>query len=188
MPGLPVEMGKMCGLYGARPDVRLCRPHPRAAARIVRVRARHPGVSGVRILRHGTRGGTAASVGRGRPGRGPTLRSHLRSISRMKKLFAVATGLAALAWLAPASAILLPGKQDVKPVNLALNTPANEDDPHLTSNGLGLYYSSNGKGKWDILYTQRAAATQMWKPGAPLDDYVATNADDRSACSTREGV
>src|SRR5215510_7684912 len=76
----------------------------------------------------------------------------------------------------------------VKPVNLeTLNTARDEDDPHLGSNGLVLYYASNAKGKYDIMITTRANLTQPWSAGKPLEDYVQTDVDDRSVFATAEG-
>ena len=62
--------------------------------------------------------------------------------------------------------LLLAGPSTADPVpegpkNLeTINTKADEDDPFLSGNGLTLYYSSNGKGKSDILLSQRRAAGQ----------------------------
>lgn len=76
----------------------------------------------------------------------------------------------------------------VKPVNIdRVNTDKDEDDPHLGSNGLVLYYSSNAKGKYDIMLTTRAALTKPWAAGQPLEDYVQTKVDDRSVFATPEG-
>src|SRR6266571_2298169 len=77
----------------------------------------------------------------------------------------------------------------VKPINLEkLNTDKDETDPHLTSNGLTLYYSSNAQGKFDILVSRRANAISLaWTRGKPLDDYVQTKVDDRGCFVTPEG-
>jgi hypothetical protein len=81
---------------------------------------------------------------------------------------------------APADAPLL------KPVNLAVNTSADEDEPFLASRGLTLYYAANGKGKWDIMISQRSSAQKPWPAGEVLVDYIATEADDRGAWVTAE--
>lgn len=75
-----------------------------------------------------------------------------------------------------------------KPINLTVNTKADEDDPYLSSSGLTLWYSSNEKGKFDILMAQRPNVRGVWKKGQVLDDYVQTKVDDRSVCLTRDGV
>jgi hypothetical protein len=75
-----------------------------------------------------------------------------------------------------------------KPTNLAINTKADEDDPYLSSSGLTLWYSSNEKGKFDILMAQRPSLRAAWKKGQVLDDYIQTKVDDRSVCLTRDGV
>jgi hypothetical protein len=98
----------------------------------------------------------------------------------------------ALAWLgACLSLAFLPAApadapKPLKPVNLAVNTTADEDDPFLASRGLTLYYASNAKGKWDIMISHRASAQKNWPAGAVLQDYVATAADDRSVWVTAE--
>ncbi|HXG13478.1 MAG TPA: hypothetical protein VNK04_27210 [Gemmataceae bacterium] len=76
----------------------------------------------------------------------------------------------------------------LQPVNLeTVNTPKDEDDPFLGSNGLVLYYSSNAAGKFDIMIATRPALTKPWLPGKPLEDYIQTKVDDRSAFVTAEG-
>jgi hypothetical protein len=75
----------------------------------------------------------------------------------------------------------------VQPLNLAVNTPADEDDPYVASNGLVLYYAANAKGKWDIMVSRRAKASAPWAPGEVLQDYIQTEVDDRSVCTTAEG-
>ncbi len=58
-----------------------------------------------------------------------------------------------------ATALLLPAPADeaklIKPVNLAVNSKADEDNPFLSSSSLTLWYSSNSGGKFDILMSQR---------------------------------
>ena len=75
-----------------------------------------------------------------------------------------------------------------KPINLAVNTKADEDDPFLSSSGMTLWYSSNEKGKFDILMAQRRTPRAPWSKGHVLDDYVQTTVDDRGACLTRDNV
>jgi hypothetical protein len=76
----------------------------------------------------------------------------------------------------------------VKPVNLSVNTEADEDDPFLSSSGLTLWFASNAKGKFDILTAQRRNVRSAWGKGKLLEDYVRTEVDDRSVCLTRDGA
>jgi hypothetical protein len=84
---------------------------------------------------------------------------------------------------------VLPCRAADPPKNLdAVNTKADEDDPFVSSNGLTLYYSSDAKGKYDIMLSQRRTALQAWPKGQVLGGYVETAVHDRSVCSTRDGV
>ncbi len=77
-----------------------------------------------------------------------------------------------------------PAAAQVKPTPLSVNTPADEDEPHVSSSGLALYYASNAAGKFDLMLAQRKKAGQPWAPGKPLDDYVRSEVDDRSTFVT----
>lgn len=76
----------------------------------------------------------------------------------------------------------------VKPVNLAINTKADEDVPFLSSSGLTLWYASNAQGKFDIMVASRKNALAAWSKGKLLEDYVRTEVDDRGVYLTRDGV
>jgi|SRR5579875_3257559 hypothetical protein len=76
----------------------------------------------------------------------------------------------------------------VKPINLAVNTKADEDDPFLSSSGLTLWYSCNAGGKFDILMAQRRTTRSTWGKGELPDGYVQTEVEDRCGCLTRDGV
>jgi hypothetical protein len=80
------------------------------------------------------------------------------------------------------------GPKLVKPVNLALNTKAEEDDPFLSSSGLTLWYSGNESGKFDIMMAQRKNVRSTWSKGELPDGYVQTQVDDRCGCLTRDDV
>ncbi len=69
---------------------------------------------------------------------------------------------------------------NIKPMNLVVNTPADEDDPHPASDGRTLYYCANGKGKFDLMFATRPRASQPWNRGEILQDYIQTEGDDRS--------
>lgn len=57
-----------------------------------------------------------------------------------------------------------------KPVNLTVNTDKDESEPHLSSSGLALLYTSSAKGKRDLLMSTRANRGQPWPAGQPLLD------------------
>jgi Tol biopolymer transport system component len=73
------------------------------------------------------------------------------------------------------------------PVNLVVNTAADEDDPHVSSDGRTLYYSSDAKDNWDIWFSTRAAVTQPWRRGQIFDGYLQSKDDERSVFATPEG-
>jgi hypothetical protein len=103
----------------------------------------------------------------------------------MRRLLPAVVALSLFALLAGAADP--PKESGVKPVNLdKLNTEADEDDPFLSSNGV-LYYASNANKKFDILCSQRRAATEPWKPGKLPDGYLKHEVDDRSIFLTPEG-
>ena len=74
----------------------------------------------------------------------------------------------------------------IRPTPLAVNTSADEDEPHVF--GDRLYYSSNAGGKFSILTATRAAPQAQWGKGKPVEG-VATEVDDRGAFlfSQRDG-
>jgi Tol biopolymer transport system component len=75
-----------------------------------------------------------------------------------------------------------------KPVNLTVNTKADEDDPFLSSSALTLWYSGNDSGKFDIMMAQRRNVRSTWGKGELPDSYVQTAVDDRCGCLTRDDV
>jgi Tol biopolymer transport system component len=80
-----------------------------------------------------------------------------------------------------------PSCAEIKPTSLGVNTEADEDDPHVSSSGTVLLYSSNAKKKFDIMISRRAKTTIAWPKGVLIEDYVTTEADDRSAFLTTDG-
>src|SRR5262249_51054294 len=76
----------------------------------------------------------------------------------------------------------------VKPVNLSVNTEADEEDPFVSSSGLTLWYACNAKGKFDIMAAQRKNIRAAWSKGKLLEDYVRTEVDDRGVYATRDGA
>jgi hypothetical protein len=99
--------------------------------------------------------------------------------------------LAALAALLAATLTIPAAKPEepkpLEPINLAINTEADEDDPCLASDGLTFYYASNTKGKFDIMQAKRPNTKAKWGAGAMLKDYVRTEVDDRGVSLTPEG-
>lgn len=78
-------------------------------------------------------------------------------------------------------------KSDVKPVNLdKLNTEKNEDDPHLSANGLSLFYTQTAKNKSDILLSIRKSGKAPFTAGKPLPE-LSGKADFRSVFLTADG-
>ncbi len=70
----------------------------------------------------------------------------------------------------------------VLPTNLAgVNTPKDEDDPHVAFRGLALYYTSNARGHYQVLVARRSSANGAWGAGKPLDALDAET-DNRSPC------
>ena len=102
----------------------------------------------------------------------------------MRKLLLAACCALAIAPLLPPRNQAAPDAKPDGPVNLSCNTDADEDDPHISSDGRTLFYSSDGRGKYDILMARRATLRTAWPRGQPLDDYVQTKVDDRSAFLT----
>ncbi len=73
----------------------------------------------------------------------------------------------------------------VKPINVPVNTEADEDEPHVADNGLTLYWTSNLERKDDLWFARRRTANLPWPAkGQLVEDYVSTRADDRSVFAT----
>jgi hypothetical protein len=86
----------------------------------------------------------------------------------------------------------------LKPTNLAINTKDDEDEPHVSSNGLILFYSTKlkvkDKGKTEerekitLLHSTRTAATRPWGAGKAFEDFFGYEYDVRGVFLTPEGV
>jgi hypothetical protein len=77
-------------------------------------------------------------------------------------------------------------KERLEPINLEkLNTDKDEDDPHLATNGIALYYSVGAKGKYEVFGSLKKGKT--WGPGKALPD-LKGKADYRSVFVSTEGV
>jgi hypothetical protein len=76
---------------------------------------------------------------------------------------------------------------EVKSVNLPFNTAADEDDPHLSSDGFSLYYTLCAKGRCEVMVsTRRTFVARAWSKGVPVPD-INTKADTRGVFLTPEG-
>jgi hypothetical protein len=90
-------------------------------------------------------------------------------------------------YILPSTAAHADEKKPPKPINLEnLNSAADEDDPHVGSSGLTLYYSSNANKKFDILMSRRANQGQSWPAGTAMGDSIRSETDDRSVFVTAE--
>jgi hypothetical protein len=102
----------------------------------------------------------------------------------MRRFFAALLIAGLLVWGLPAA----PEPKAPKPINLdKLNTADDEDEPHLASNGLALYYTATVKGRADLLLSSRRSKDQAWPAGKGLDGYFSEKADNRSVSLTAEG-
>jgi len=70
---------------------------------------------------------------------------------------------------------------------LPVNTEADEDEPHISSSGLTLFYTSNANKKLDIFMSSRADKKHAWPAGKPFDD-VNSKANTRGVFVTPDGV
>jgi Tol biopolymer transport system component len=104
----------------------------------------------------------------------------------MKSLPAAVPAALLLAALCVVPAAPADAPKPLKPVNLAINTEADEDDPHPAGNGLALYYAANAKGKYDVMVARRDKVSVPWGKGEILQDYIQSEADDRSPFVTSE--
>lgn len=79
---------------------------------------------------------------------------------------------------------------DVKPLtptNVPVNTGKDEDDPHVSTNGLTLLYVRDTGKRYELMAATRKAATDPWTPGQPLTDIKSKESDFRSPFLTADG-
>jgi hypothetical protein len=98
----------------------------------------------------------------------------------------VVLGLALPGLTAPGSPLVAADTNKVTPVNLPVNTSADEDDPHVAPDGRTLYWTHIGAdGKEDLYCVKRRSLSQPWPArGAPVEGYIRTETDDRSLFQT----
>src|SRR5437016_1118198 len=113
-------------------------------------------------------------------------RNQVAQSQTMKTLCPAALFVLGLILLFPAAA-RAPDEEAPHPINLdKVNTDQDEDEPHLTSSGLQLYYASSVNARWEIRVAQRRLANQPWPPGKPFFEFKG-KADYRSAFQTLDG-
>jgi hypothetical protein len=78
-------------------------------------------------------------------------------------------------------------QEKLKPTNLdKVNTPGDEDDPHLTSTGLILLYTSVNKGRSEVMISKRSKKDSPWLAGKVLPE-LKERADVKSVFLTPDG-
>jgi gluconolactonase len=76
----------------------------------------------------------------------------------------------------------------LQPVHLEnVNTDKDEDDPHVSSNGLHLYYTSHADGKYEIMEAIRKPRDRSWSAGQSVAD-INIAGDCRSVFLTSDGI
>jgi Tol biopolymer transport system component len=80
-----------------------------------------------------------------------------------------------------ALAFVLPALADdkLKPTSMAVNTEADEDEPHVGDAGLTLYFGVTMKGKEVVKVARRRMAGAAWGKASLIDDYVGNKGDIR---------
>lgn len=73
----------------------------------------------------------------------------------------------------------------LKVFNVPVNTSADEDEPHVSANGLTLYFTAPEGGKDEVRYSQRRSTAQVWPVKVTvLEDYIKAKGDLRSVYAT----
>jgi hypothetical protein len=87
--------------------------------------------------------------------------------------------------------VLLPAADEppklLKPTPLAVNTDKDEDEPHISSDNLQLFYTTVGKDKSEAYGSFRKKADQPWPKGKALPDLKTKTASVRSVFLTADG-
>jgi len=101
-----------------------------------------------------------------------------------KALFALPAALGLALFYLPAAPA--DEQKPLKPFNVPVNTPGDEDEPHVSPDGRTLYWTSiNSSGKEDICFAQRRSALKAWPDrGKLIEGYVSTEGDDRGVFQT----
>src|SRR5262245_27045506 len=89
-----------------------------------------------------------------------------------------------LGWLV--SSICQGQEVQLKPIPLGnLNTDRDEDDPHVASSGLQLFYTSGAEDGCNVMLSQRRVGNQAWPAGKPFAD-LQGKPDCKSVFLTRD--
>jgi hypothetical protein len=70
---------------------------------------------------------------------------------------------------------------------LEVNSARDEDDPHISSDGLTLFYTVSTDGRSEVWASERKKVSQPWPAGKPVEDVNLKDFDARSAFLTPEG-
>jgi Tol biopolymer transport system component len=81
--------------------------------------------------------------------------------------------------------VAVPARAEIKPANLPVNTADDEDEPHVSSNGLKLFYTSNANKKFEVFLSSRGE-TGKWTKGKLFLD-LDSKANVRSVFLTPDG-
>jgi hypothetical protein len=94
-------------------------------------------------------------------------------------LLALALGLPVLAPAADTT-------KRLEPINLPINTPADEDEPHVGDSSRTLYWLSLTRKDQILFHAQRRQVKDLWpKKGEEIDDYVKNKGDIRGVYATQ---
>jgi hypothetical protein len=75
----------------------------------------------------------------------------------------------------------------LEPINLPINTTADEDDPNVSSNNLSLYYVTNANKKLEIMASTRKSEKEPWQAGQRVPQFQNKDSDFRSPFLTTDG-
>ncbi|OAI48119.1 hypothetical protein AYO44_07975 [Planctomycetaceae bacterium SCGC AG-212-F19] len=75
----------------------------------------------------------------------------------------------------------------LEPVNLPINTAKDEDDPHVASTHLTLYFVTNANKKLEIMAATRKTVNDPWAAAGPVPYFKSKDSDFRSPFVTPEG-
>jgi hypothetical protein len=75
----------------------------------------------------------------------------------------------------------------LQPSNLPINTARDEDDPHVSSSNLSLYYVSNANKKREIMVSVRKTVNDPWPAGQRVPQFQSKDSDFRSPFLTPDG-
>jgi hypothetical protein len=81
-----------------------------------------------------------------------------------------------------------PGLKPLRPTNLVtVNTERDENDPHLSYNGLSLFFTSRTEKGHGLFVSVRRSIATPWSRGVPHEDFQDFGADVHGAFLTQDG-